>query len=71
MIETENESDTVLLKNAFPEAKKIDRTKVTFSENKYPASEVLHFIADNHISLLKLERLEPSLEDLFMEVTEK
>ncbi len=71
MIETENDSDTVILLNAFPEAKEIDRNKVTFSENKYSASEVLRFVADHRISLLKVERLEPSLEDLFMEVTEK
>ena len=71
MIETENDSDTVILRNAFPEAKEIDRNKVTFSENKYSASEILRFVADHRISLLKVERLEPSLEDLFMEVTEK
>ena len=71
VIETENDSDTVLLQNAFPEVKKIDRNKVTFSEDKHSASEVLRFVADNCISLLKVERLEPSLEDLFMEVTEK
>ena len=71
MIETENDSDTVILRNAFPEAKETDRNKVTFSENKYSASEILRFVADHRISLLKVERLEPSLEDLFMEVTEK
>ena len=71
MIETENDSDTVILRNAFPEVKEIDRNKVTFSENKYSASEILGFVADHRISLLKVERLEPSLEDLFMEVTEK
>lgn len=71
MIETENDSDTVILLNAFPEAMETDRNKVTFSENKYSASEVLGFVANHRISLLKVERLEPSLEDLFMEVTEK
>ena len=71
MIETENDSDTVILRNAFPEAKEIDRNKVTFSENTYSASEILRFVADHRISLLKVERQEPSLEDLFMEVTEK
>ena len=71
MIEAENDSDTVILLNAFPEAKEIDRNKMTFSENKYSASEVLGFVANHRISLLKVERLEPSLEDLFMEVTEK
>ena len=71
MIETESDSDTVILRNAFPEVKETDRNKVTFSDNKYSASEILRFVADHRISLLKVERLEPSLEDLFMEVTEK
>ena len=71
VVETENDSDTVILRNAFPKVKEIDRNKVTFSENKYSASEVLGFVANHRISLLKVERLEPSLEDLFMEVTEK
>ncbi len=71
MIETENDSDIVILRNAFFEAKEIDRNKVTFTEDKHSLSEVLRFVADNRISLLKIERLEPSLEDLFMEVTEK
>ncbi len=71
VIETENDSDLVLLRNAFPEVKEIDRNKVTFSEDQHSAFEVLRFVAENRISLLRAERLEPSLEDLFMEVTEK
>ncbi len=70
-IEAENGSDTVILQKAFPKAKIIDGNKVKFSEDSYSVSEVLRFIADNHISLLRIERLEPSLEELFMEVTEK
>lgn len=71
VIETENDSDIVILLNTFPEVKKIDENKVIFSEDKRSVSEVLRFVADHRISLLKMERLEPSLEDLFMEVTEK
>jgi ABC-2 type transport system ATP-binding protein len=71
MIETENDSDIVILLNTFPEVKKIDENKVIFSEDKRSVSEVLRFVADHRISILKVERLEPSLEDLFMEVTEK
>ena len=71
VIETENDSDIVILLNTFLEVKKIDENKVTFSEDKRSISEVLRFVADHRISLLKVERLEPSLEDLFMEVTKK
>ena len=31
--------------------------------------EVLEFISKNKLSLTKMERLEPTLESLFMEVT--
>lgn len=71
VIETENDSDIFILRNAFPEAKEIDRNKVTFSEDKHSAFDILRFVANNRISLLKLERLEPNLEDLFMEVMVK
>ena len=50
VIETENDSDIVILRNAFPDAKKIDRNKVTFSEDTHSASEVLRFVADNRAS---------------------
>ena len=71
VIETENDSDIVILLNTFPEVKKIGENKVIFSEDKRSVFEVLRFVANHRISLLKMERLEPSLEDLFMEVTEK
>ncbi len=34
-------------------------------------SDVLHLLADQQIPFLKLERMEPTLESLFMEVVEK
>jgi len=71
LIETERPSDAALLKAAFPEAKEIDQSKVILSEGRHSVSEVLRFVADQRISLLRVERLEPSLEDLFMGVTEK
>lgn len=70
-IETENDADAVLLLNAFPVIKKSDGGKISFSENECSVSELLRFIAEYNISILKIERLEPSLEDLFMEVSER
>lgn len=71
IIEIENDSDLTVLQDSLCEMRRIDRNKLAFSEDKHSASEVLRFIADNSISILKVERLEPSLEDLFMEVTKK
>ena len=44
---------------------------MTFLENDHAATDVLRFLADNRIPITKLERLEPTLETLFMEVTGK
>ena len=71
LIELEKRSDAPLLQNAFSKLKRISEDRFTFSEDDYCASELLRFIADKRISLLKLERLEPTLEDLFREVTGK
>lgn len=70
-IETENSADTLLLTGTFSSMKKSDSNKVVFCESDHSASDVLRFVADRNISLLKMERLEPSLEDLFMEVSER
>jgi hypothetical protein len=34
-------------------------------------ADVLRFVADQKIPILKIERTEPTLENLFMEVTRK
>ena len=71
IVETENSADISVLQNAFSGLKEADANKMIFSEDKHAVGDVLRFIADRRISLLKIERLEPTLEDLFMEVTEK
>jgi len=70
-LETESDSDTVIIENTFACVKRIDKNKLGFCEKDHSVSDILHFLAQHNIPLLKLERLEPSLEDLFMEVTEK
>lgn len=71
LLEIEQAEELPLLLATFPRLKQIDRSKVFFCENEIPLSEVLRFVADRRISLLRMERVEPTLEDLFMEVTEK
>lgn len=70
-LEVENEADVARLKNTFPALQRIDRNRILFGEEAASVKEVLRFVADREIPMLKLERLEPSLEELFMEVTEK
>ena len=70
-LETERAEDTALLRRTFPLMRTVNETASILCENDYNASEVLRFVAEKNISLLKWEREEPSLESLFMEVSQK
>ena len=71
LIETENEAEIKLLCKHFPKLSSVDSTKVSFSERDYAPDEMLRFVADRRINILRIERTEPSLEALFMEVSRK
>lgn len=70
-LETEKASDLSMLLNAFSNIKRIDGNKAEFCENTVSVSDVLRFVAEHNLPILKIERLEPTLEDVFMEVTER
>ena len=70
-IETEREEDTARLGEVFPSMRAIDRCKVKFYESDYDVADILRFVADERIAILRIERAELGLEDLFMEVTAK
>lgn len=71
LLETENDAEIRKLTHAFPAMKQIGRNQLTFCESVLSVFDVLHFVSDQHIALLKFERMEPTLESLFMEVTQK
>ena len=71
LLETENDTDMCKLIKAFPAMKQINRKQLTFCESVLCAFDVLRFVSEQHIALLKFERVEPTLESLFMEVTQK
>jgi ABC-2 type transport system ATP-binding protein len=71
MMETANEADRDAIRRAFPTVKATEGNVLTCTEWDTPVFDVLRFVADQHISLLKWERSEPTLESLFMEVTKK
>ena len=71
MLETEKEVDVVLFQQSFPNVRQISRNQLSFCESDYAMFDMLRFIAERHIPILKLERAEPTLESLFMEVVEK
>ncbi len=69
LLETENDADVLKLIQAFPAIKQLGRNRLTFCEGELSAFDVLGFVSEQHIALLKFERMEPTLESLFMEVT--
>ena len=71
MLETANEAARDAIRRAFPTVKAAEGNVLTLTEQDTPVFDVLRFVADQHISLLKWERSEPTLESLFMEVTKK
>lgn len=71
LLETENDADMLILQQSFLNMRQTGRNQLVFHESDNTIFEVLHFVADRHIILLKIERAEPTLESLFMEVVEK
>lgn len=66
-IETERDKDAQILMSAFPFLKATGRNSLLLEDAKR-MPDLLHFIADRRIKILRLERQEAALEDLFMEV---
>lgn len=71
LIETERESDVQILLGAFKDCKTLGNNQLVFWEKANTLYDVLQFITERKIPVLKVERMEPSLESLFMEVVEK
>ena len=68
-METENETDFRLLLNAFPDLRAKGENRLFLAEDSL-LFEVMRFAADQQIRLVRLEREEPTLESLFMEVAQ-
>ncbi len=67
-IEMENENDLQLLLEVFPECRRQGRNQMIFSEKVHSLHELLGFVTERKLPLIKIERQEPTLESLFMEV---
>ena len=68
-IETEGEGFVEKLCGAFDKMQATDKNKAVFYESDYALADVLRFVADAEIPIIRIERAELDLEDLFMEVT--
>ena len=69
LLETARASDLELLQQAFGLTRQIATQQLLFRQSDCSVFDVMRFAADHQIPILKLERVEPSLEALFMEVT--
>ena len=71
LLETEKEEAAAALLEAFSDMENTGLNRLTFYEKQNTLHDVLGFAAAQKLSLIKLERAEPTLESLFMEVTGK
>ena len=71
LVETDKNEGMHALQTAFSEMRQTGRNQLVFSEKDYAPGEVLRFVADHAVPVVKIERVEPTLESLFVEVVEK
>ena len=71
LLETENDAAVQMLRAAFPQTRQEGNNRLLLREGHCNVFDVMSFVASHRIPLVKLERAEPTLESLFMEVTEK
>lgn len=69
-VETEQPEDAELLRQAFPYVKLSGKRSLVL-EKAERLPEVLHYIADRRLPIMRIERQEATLSDLFMEVVGK
>ncbi len=71
LLEVENEADLPLLLQAFPALEPAGENLLRLRGKEQAVFDVLGFVTERRIPLLKMERTEPTLETLFMEVVGK
>lgn len=69
LLETAQASDLERMQQAFGLTRQIGTHQLLFRQSDCSVFDVMRFASDHQIPILKLERVEPSLEALFMEVT--
>ena len=68
-LETLSEAELTMILAAFPESERTGGTELLFSEGTHSVFDLMAFLTDRRINPIRLEKQEPSLESLFMEVT--
>ena len=71
LLETEATGDSFILQQIFPGLQKAGNNQLILREENCSVFDVLQAVTERKIPFVKLERMEPSLETLFMEVAQK
>ena len=69
IVETEQKEAADTLIEAFGELRRSSQNVVVFHGSEERIFDVMRYIAENRIPVQKMERMEPTLESLFLEVT--
>jgi ABC-2 type transport system ATP-binding protein len=70
ILETICEEDTKKMLGRFPHMIQKGQTQISFTGSEEILFQVLSFLTEQKIPVLKVERQEPTLESMFMEVLE-
>ncbi|MBO5459726.1 MAG: ABC transporter ATP-binding protein [Lachnospira sp.] len=71
-VEVERSEDTAKILSAFSSiCKEVSPTQIIFQNHEKDMFNIMKFVAEQQLSIQRIERLEPSLESLFMEVIDK
>lgn len=71
LLELEGEAAVRSLLELFPKMSRKEGQTLRFRDSDYALFDVLRAISDRRLPVVRLERMEPSLEDLFMEVVDQ
>lgn len=71
LLETESSQAISCLRSAFPGMESVQSNQLHFRQQDCDIHDVLRYVAQQRLPLIRLERIEPTLESLFMEVTGK
>ncbi len=69
LIETERKEDADMLRRAFGDGKAAENNTVVLHGSTEQFYDIMRFVAENRIPVQRMERMEPTLESLFLEVT--
>ena len=69
IVKTAQKEDAEMLIKAFDDFRRTEQNALVFHGSEERLFAVMHYIAENRISVQRIERMEPTLESLFLEVT--